>query len=240
MLPDGPLAVLASSCLGGCDMIKRAGNQPGRFVTFEGGEGSGKSTQIKLLADHLRKADYDVLETREPGGSPNAEAIRHYLLSGMAEGKGPRAEAMLFAAARMDHVENTIRPALQAGTWVLCDRFMDSTRVYQGMELDTETVNLLEKIAVEKTRPDLTILLDLPAKLGLQRALSRDPDGVRDRFEKEEESLHEARRQAFLQLAQADPQRITVIDASKPAHIVDSLVWKACRRRFGIKTPMGV
>ncbi|MEH6728508.1 MAG: dTMP kinase [Hyphomicrobiales bacterium] len=221
-------------------MNRAASKEPGRFVTFEGGEGSGKSTQIKLLAEHLRKADYDVLETREPGGSPNAEAIRQFLLSGMAEGKGPRAEAMLFTAARMDHVEQTIRPALEAGTWVLCDRFMDSTRVYQGMDLDTETVDLLEKIAVDKTRPDLTILLDLPARLGLERAQSRDPDGIKDRFEKEEEAVHEARRQAFLKLAMADPKRFTVIDASKPAHIVDSMVWKACRRRFGIRTPMGV
>ncbi|MCL4171418.1 UNVERIFIED_CONTAM: hypothetical protein GTU68_052372 [Idotea baltica] len=221
-------------------MKNRVPKEPGRFITFEGGEGCGKSTQIKLLADHLRNADYDVLETREPGGSPNAEAIRKYLLSGMAEGKGPRAEAMLFTAARMDHVENTIRPALKAGTWVLCDRFMDSTRVYQGMDLDTETVDLLEKIAVEKTRPDMTILLDLPAKQGLQRALSRDPEGIKDRFEKEGEALHEERRQAFLRLAQSEPKRITIIDASKPEHIVDSMVWKACRRRFGIRTPMGV
>lgn len=239
-MQDVPLAALANSCSGGCDMKNSVPIKPGQFITFEGGEGSGKSTQIKLLADHLRKADYDVLETREPGGSPNAEAIRQYLLSGMAEGKGPRAEAMLFTAARMDHVENTIRPALSAGTWVLCDRFMDSTRVYQGMDLDKETVDLLEKIAVEKTRPDMTILLDLPAKQGLQRALSRDPDGVKDRFEKEDEALHEARRQMFLQLAETEPKRITVIDASKPAHVVDSLVWKACRRRFGIRTPMGV
>ncbi|WP_306256796.1 dTMP kinase [Pararhizobium sp. IMCC21322] len=224
----------------GFDMKNRVPKEPGHFITFEGGEGSGKSTQIKLLADHLRKADFDVLETREPGGSPNAEAIRQYLLSGMAEGKGPRAEAMLFTAARMDHVENTIKPALNAGTWVLCDRFMDSTRVYQGMDLDTETVDLLEKIAVEKTRPDMTILLDLPAKQGLQRALSRDPDGIKDRFEKEDEALHEERRQAFLRLAQSEPKRIAIIDASKPEHIVDSQVWKACRRRFGIRTPMGV
>jgi dTMP kinase len=214
--------------------------EPGRFITFEGGEGSGKSTQVRLLADHLRNADYDVLVTREPGGSPNAEAIRQFLLSGKAEGKGPRAEAMLFTAARMDHVEQTIRPALEAGTWVLCDRFMDSTRVYQGMDLDSQTVDLLEKIAVDKTRPDLTILLDLPARLGLQRALSRDPDGVKDRFEKEDEALHEARRQAFLKLAVSEPKRFSVIDASRPSHLVDSLVWKACRRRFGIRAPMGV
>ena len=196
---------------------------PGRFITFEGGEGSGKSTQIKLLAGHLRGAGFDVLETREPGGSPNAEAIREYLLSGQAEDKGPKAEAMLFAAARMDHLENTIRPALQAGTWVLCDRFMDSTRVYQGMDLDPETIDLLEKITVEKTRPDMTILLDLPAREGLHRARMRDPDAVKDRFEKEDEPLHEARRQAFLKLADTDPARISVFDASRPAHGLESL-----------------
>ena len=213
---------------------------PGRFITFEGGEGSGKSTQIKLLAGHLRGAGFDVLETREPGGSPNAEAIREYLLSCQAEDKGPKAEAMLFAAARMDHLENTIRPALQAGTWVLCDRFMDSTRVYQGMDLDPETIDLLEKITVEKTRPDMTILLDLPAREGLHRARMRDPDAVKDRFEKEDEPLHEARRQAFLKLADTDPARISVFDASRPAHIVETMVWKACRRRFDIRTPMGI
>jgi dTMP kinase len=212
----------------------------GRFITFEGGEGSGKSTQVKLLADHLRNAGFEVLITREPGGSPVAEDIRKFLLSGMAEGKGPRAEAMLFTAARMDHVEQTIRPALEAGTWVLCDRFMDSTRVYQGMDVDARTVDLLEKIAVDKTRPDLTVLLDVPARIGLQRALSRDPDGVRDRFEKEDEILHEARRQTFLKLAASEPKRFAVIDASRPSHLVESLVWKACRRRFGIRTPMGV
>lgn len=213
---------------------------PGRFITFEGGEGSGKSTQVKLLAGHLRGAGFDVLETREPGGSPNAEAIRQYLLSGKAEDKGPKAEAMLFAAARMDHLENTIRPALKAGSWVLCDRFMDSTRVYQGMELDPETIDLLEKITVEKTRPDMTILLDLPAKEGLRRAAMRDPDAVKDRFEKEDEPLHEARRQAFLKLAESDSRRISVFDASRPAHIVESMIWKACRRRFDIRTPMGI
>lgn len=212
----------------------------GRFITFEGGEGSGKSTQVKLLSDHLRNAGFEVLITREPGGSPVAEDIRKFLLSGMAEGKGPRAEAMLFTAARMDHVEQTIRPALEAGTWVVCDRFMDSTRVYQGMDVDARTVDLLEKIAVDKTRPDLTVLLDVPARIGLQRALSRDPDGVRDRFEKEDEILHEARRQAFLKLAASEPKRFAVIDASRASHLVDSLVWKACRRRFGIRTPMGV
>ena len=170
----------------------------------------------------------------------NPAVLRMRKRSGSISSAGPKAEAMLFAAARMDHLENTIRPALQAGTWVLCDRFMDSTRVYQGMDLDPETIDLLEKITVEKTRPDMTILLDLPAREGLHRARMRDPDAVKDRFEKEDEPLHEARRQAFLKLADTDPARISVFDASRPAHIVETMVWKACRRRFDIRTPMGI
>lgn len=222
--------VLASSCLVGFDM-----NTRGKFITFEGGEGSGKSTQIKVLAQYLRDSDIDVLETREPGGSPNAEAIREYLLSGQAEGKGAKAEAMLFAAARMDHVEQVIEPALKNGTWVLCDRFMDSTRVYQGLDLDVETVNLLEKIAVGDCKPDLTILLDLPAKTGLKRAGMRAPDTQKDRFEKESEAVHETRRKTFLKLAHSAPGRIFVFDATKDVKTLSADIWKRCRKQFGVR-----
>lgn len=221
---------LASFCLAGFDMTMR-----GKFITFEGGEGSGKSTQIKMLAQHLRDSDIDVLETREPGGSPNAEAIREYLLSGQAEGKGAKAEAMLFAAARMDHVEQIIEPALKRGTWVLCDRFMDSTRVYQGLDLDADTINVLEKIAVGDCKPDLTLLLDLPAKIGLTRASMRTPDSQKDRFEKEGETVHEARRKAFLKLAHSAPGRIFVFDAAKGMDTLSADIWKRCRKQFGVR-----
>lgn len=222
--------VLASSCLVGFDMSTR-----GRFITFEGGEGSGKSTQIKLLAQHLRNSDIDVVETREPGGSPNAEAIREYLLSGQAEGKGAKAEAMLFAAARMDHVEQIIAPALERGTWVLCDRFMDSTRVYQGLDLEPETINVLEKIAVGSCKPDLTVLLDLPAKIGLERAGMRTPNVQKDRFEKEGVAVHEARRNAFLKLAHSAPGRVFVFDASKSIEALSVDIWKRCRKQLGVR-----
>ncbi len=193
----------------------------GRFISFEGGEGAGKSTQIKRLADVLRARGFDVLVTREPGGSPGAEAVRHVLLSGAAEDFGVRMEAMLFAAARNDHVEEVIRPALSKGQIVLCDRFIDSSRVYQGItgNLETDLVDALEGIAIDGLRPDLTLILDLPAEKGLERARRRgDQTGkgsAPDRFEKEEVEVHEMRRQAFLDIAAADAERCRVIDADR-------------------------
>lgn len=192
----------------------------GLFVTFEGGEGTGKSTQIRLLADRLRRRGVDVLVTREPGGSPGAEAVRHVILSGAAEEYGTRMEAVLFAAARNDHVEEVIRPALASGAVVLCDRFMDSSRVYQGItgNLEPAFVQNLERVAVNGVVPDCTIILDIPAAEGLRRARLRTGSGeapeVPDRFEKEELETHEKRREAFLDIAEADPLRCRVVDAS--------------------------
>ncbi|WP_258161995.1 dTMP kinase [Rhizobium sp. TH2] len=191
----------------------------GLFVTFEGGEGTGKSTQIRLLADRLRRKGIDVLVTREPGGSPGAEAIRHVILSGAAEEYGTRMEAVLFAAARNDHVEEIIRPALKSGAVVLCDRFMDSSRVYQGItgNLEPAFVQNLERIAVNGVTPDCTIILDIPAADGLKRARLRAGESgqeqVLDRFEREELDTHEKRREAFLDIAAADPLRCRVVDA---------------------------
>src|SRR5215470_14819457 len=147
----------------------------GRFITFEGGEGSGKSTHAKRLAERLRSCGLTVVLTREPGGSPGAEAIRHVVLSGAAQPLGSHAEAMLFAAARDDHVRELIRPALDKGHWVICDRFADSTRIYQGVlgNIDPRVINGLERIAVGGTKPDLTFILDIPAELGLGRAARR-------------------------------------------------------------------
>lgn len=185
-------------------------------MTFEGGEGTGKSTQIRLLADRLRRMGVDVLTTREPGGSPGAEAVRHVLLSGAAEDYGPRLEAILFAAARIDHVEEVIRPALAAGAVVLCDRFLDSTRVYQGItgNLEPSFIQNLERVAVAGVVPDCTIILDLPASEGLKRAKARAETAEPDRFEKEEIETHEKRREAFLDIADQEPLRCRVVDAS--------------------------
>ena len=196
----------------------------GLFVTFEGGEGAGKSTQIKLLAAALRERGCEVLTTREPGGSPGAEAVRHVLLSGAAEEHGTRMEAVLFAAARSDHVEGVIRPALQRGAIVLCDRFMDSSRVYQGVtgNLEPAFIEALQRVAVNGVVPDCTVIFDLPPNVGLERVRSRSagegekPAGVTDfdRFEKEELDTQEKRREAFLDIAAREPERCHVIDAT--------------------------
>lgn len=183
----------------------------GRFITLEGGEGTGKSTQARLLASHLRASGYKVLETREPGGSPGAEVLRHILLSGAAEPFGAEAEALLFAAARADHMDQRIRPALEDGCFVVCDRFIDSSRVYQGAlgDVPPKLLDVLELVATGGTFPDLTIVLDVPAEMGLARAAAR---GGADRFEKEGLSYHSAVRHAFLELAQHSPRHV-VIDA---------------------------
>ena len=191
----------------------------GLFITFEGGEGAGKSTQIGRLADHLRANGDDVLVTREPGGSPGAEAVRHVILSGAAEPFGPAMEALLFAAARNDHVEQVIRQALTAGQMVLCDRYIDSSRVYQGVtgNLDPDLMRAIEQAAINGLMPDMTIILDLPAEVGLQRAHARRGAGTADRFEKETIDLHRKRRDAYLAIATAEPERCKVIAANRPA-----------------------
>ncbi|AYG59162.1 dTMP kinase [Rhizobium jaguaris] len=191
----------------------------GLFVSFEGGEGAGKSTQIRRLAERLRGLGHNVLVTREPGGSPGAEAVRHVLLSGAAEMFGTRMEAILFAAARNDHVEEVIRPALARGTIVLCDRFMDSSRVYQGVtgNLEPDFIEALQRVAVNGVVPDCTLILDIPAEIGLERARRRaSATAAPDRFEKEEMQTHEKRREAFLDIAARDPGRCHVVDAQRP------------------------
>ncbi|NEJ73751.1 dTMP kinase [Rhizobium phaseoli] len=187
----------------------------GLFVTFEGGEGAGKSTQIRRLAEALRGEGRDVLVTREPGGSPGAEAVRHVLLSGAAEAFGTRMEAILFAAARNDHVEEVIRPALAAGKVVLCDRFIDSSRVYQGItgNLEPDFIETLQRIAINGVIPDCTVILDIPAKIGLERAQKRAAADAPDRFEKERLETHEKRREAFLDIAAREPERCHVVNA---------------------------
>ncbi|WP_038688985.1 dTMP kinase [Rhizobium etli] len=194
----------------------------GLFVTFEGGEGAGKSTQIRRLAEALKGEGHEVLVTREPGGSPGAEAVRHVLLSGAAEAFGTRMEAILFAAARNDHVEEVIRPALAAGKIVLCDRFMDSSRVYQGItgNLEPDFIETLQRIAINGVVPDCTLILDIPAKVGLERAQKRSAAEAPDRFEKERLETHEKRREAFLDIAAREPERCRVINAMQTEEVI--------------------
>ncbi len=206
----------------------------GRFITFEGGEGTGKSTHAMLLGDRLTAAGIHVLLTREPGGSPGAEAIRHVLLSGVAEPLGVEAEALLFAAARSDHVRNTIEPALAQGIWVVCDRFIDSTRVYQGIlgHLDPLFIRGLERVTVGDLKPDLTLILDVPAEVGLARANKRRGERAADRFEAESRAFHETLREAYRQLVAAEPGRCIAIDATEPKPAVADRIWKIVTERL--------
>lgn len=208
----------------------------GHFITFEGGEGAGKSTQIALLAKALRGLGYDVVETREPGGSPGAEALRHVILSGAAENFGPAMEAILFAAARNDHVNEVIRPAVERGAIVLCDRYMDSTRVYQGTEgsLSPEFIHQLEAVAIENMVPNLTLILDIDPREGMKRAGKRRGAGDADRFEKEDTAIQQRRRKAFLDIAKAEPERCSVVDADQDASAVHADIAKIIRRYFAI------
>jgi dTMP kinase len=205
----------------------------GRFITFEGGEGAGKSTQIRRLAETLTGRGIDVVTTREPGGSPGAEVLREVVLSGAARPYGPFAEALLFAAARDDHLDVTIRPALAAGRWVLSDRFADSTRAYQGVagKVDQDLLRTLERLIVGDTRPDLTLILDLPVAEGLKRVRGRG--GELDRFESEGLVFHERLRRAFLGIAQAEPRRCAVVDANRPEDEVAADVLRAVDERLG-------
>ncbi len=196
--------------------------QKGRFITFEGGEGAGKSTQIKLLADFLEDDGIPCRITREPGGTPGAEAIRKLLLE-ERQPLDPLAEIMLFAAARADHVKNMIRPALDSGEWVLCDRFIDSTRAYQGAgrTVPPEVIDQLEKLAIGETRPDLTVILDLDPRTGLSRAKSRRGEQLdADRFEGEALAFHQRIREAFREIAKREPARCLVIDAAQPVDAI--------------------
>jgi dTMP kinase len=206
----------------------------GKFITFEGGEGSGKSSHATRLAERLKACGLKVVLTREPGGSPGAEAIRHVLLSGAAQPFGAEAEAILFAAARDDHVRSTIAPALDDGAWVVCDRFFDSTRVYQGVlgEVDARLIRGLERITVGDFKPDVTFILDVPAKVGRARAAKRRGAGRADRFEAETLTFHQKLRQAYLDLAAQEPERCVVIDARAPQDDVAKRIWTIVRTRL--------
>jgi dTMP kinase len=206
----------------------------GRFITFEGGEGTGKSTQAGLLANKLESLGLRVLLTREPGGSPGAEIIRHVLLSGAAKPLGADAEAMLFAAAREDHVRCTIAPALAAGKWVVCDRFADSTRVYQGAlgQVDRRLIKGLERVSIGDLSPDLTLILDVPVDVALERLALRRGDAAPDRFEAENVEFHQKLREAFCALAADEPERCVIIDASVPRVQVAKDIWDTVQAKL--------
>ena len=209
----------------------------GHFITFEGGEGSGKSTHAATLAQRLKERGIDVVLTREPGGSAGAEIIRHIILSGIAKPLGAETETILFAAARDDHVRSTIMPALQAGRWVICDRFIDSTRVYQGVlgKVDGKLIRSLERVTVGAAMPELTFILDVPANVGLARAKTRRGDAAVDRFEAESVEYHENLRQAYLALAKLEPKRCVVVDGRAPRDVVSDRIWDAVRDRLEVE-----
>ena len=198
--------------------------RPGRFLSLEGGEGAGKSTQSRALAERLRLRGLDVVETREPGGSPGAEAIRTLLLH--EQQWTPEAEALLFAAARADHVANTIRPALEKGSWVISDRFLDSSIAYQGGagDLGFEAIRQLHRFGSQDFLPDRTLLLLLDPDEAFKRANRRDSNGL-DLIGGRSSEYHEAVRHAFDRLAAEDPVRLRVVDASGPTDQVTDRLW---------------
>lgn len=204
------------------------------FITFEGGEGAGKSTQIRRLAEKIARKGMETVLTREPGGTPRAEILRHFILSGRARRFGPLAEAILFTAARIDHLDALIRPALARGAAVLCDRFADSTRAYQGArgEVDEAQLLALEQIALGDLRPDLTFVLDLAPEIGLERARKRrGPDAI-DRFESEDLAFHLALREKFRLICRDAPQRCVLIDASADEDQVAQQIYSVISARY--------
>ncbi len=204
----------------------------GRFITFEGGEGAGKSTQLRRLAARLQAEGHEVVATREPGGSAGAESIRDLVLNGSADRWSPITETLLMYAARRDHIERVIRPALDRGAWVVCDRFADSTRAYQGAAggTDNRLIAALETHILEDARPDLTLVFDLPPQIGLARAHARA--GAEMRFESKGEAFHHRLRDAFLAIARDEPQRCRLIDATAAIDDVEAAVWDAVTERL--------
>lgn len=208
----------------------------GRFITFEGGEGSGKSTQLRRLSASLEKRGIAHIVTREPGGSPGAEDIRELVLKGDPARWDPLTEALLFYAARADHTERTIKPALAKGQWVICDRYSDSSYAYQGggRGLARETVRRIEAIAINDFKPDLTLILDMPVEIGLKRSLDRHGN-TETRFEEMDVSLHERMRKTFLDIAKRASDRCVVIDANRDIDSVEAAVFQVVKKRFRIK-----
>lgn len=206
----------------------------GRFITFEGGEGTGKSTQIRLLASYLTQSLADIVQTREPGGSPSAEEIRALLVTGAADRWSPLAETLLFYAARVEHWRQVIEPSLARGAHVLCDRFADSTMAYQSYAggLDRKLIEDLHRLSMGDAEPDLTIILDLSVDEGLKRAAQRKD--TETRFERKGREFHERLRAGFLDIAKRAPARCVVINAAQPIERVHSAVLAALKTRIGL------
>jgi dTMP kinase len=214
-------------------------SHPGRLITFEGGEGGGKSTQLQSLAQNLTSVGIDVVTTREPGGTEGAEAIRNLVTEGAADRWSPLTETLLFLAARHDHVSRLIKPALAKGQWVLCDRFIDSTRVYQGIAgtLGLELIDRLHATIFENVTPDLTLLLDVPVERGLAR---RRETGEINRFDQMVTDFHQAVRTGFLELAATETDRFAIVDASLCEARVGDAIRKAVADRFDLSQLEGI
>lgn len=206
-----------------------------RFITLEGGEGAGKSTQLRLLAQAFADAGISTITTREPGGSPGGEAIRGLVVTGAADKWHPTTESLLFMAARFDHLATKIQPALEKGEWVLCDRFYDSTYIYQGIAkgVGGEWLDQLYRQLFANTAPDLTVLLDLPPSVGLKRADKRG-NVAESRFEQMALDFHETLRAGFLKLAKDHPERIKTVDATRDASAVHAAIVATINTRFGL------
>jgi dTMP kinase len=210
----------------------------GKFLTLEGGEGAGKSTQAARLAERLRVHGLEVVQTREPGGSPGAETLRQLLVQGGADRWSPISELLLMYAARADHLERTIRPALDRGAWVVCDRFADSSRAYQGFGggVSGETIEAVDKAVVGADQPDLTLIFDLPVDAGLARAGARGGDA---RFESKDREFHERLRAGFLAIARRNPGRCVLIDAAADLDVVTDHIWREVEARLFAEASRG-
>lgn len=219
-------------------MLEAPHRRTARFITFEGGEGVGKSTQVKRLLARLAQHGINAVRTREPGGTPKAEAIRSFILQGRSEAWGSGAEAVLFAAARLDHVNQLIGPNLDQGIWVISDRFSDSTRAYQGLTggVDDKLIDALETLALDGHTPDLTIVLDMDPAEAFRRVEQRAiEDGLQhtgDRFEKEELDWHQRLRENFLAIARAHPERCVVVSAAQDEEALERAIWAVVSDRF--------
>ncbi|WP_338723654.1 dTMP kinase [Devosia sp. XK-2] len=219
-------------------MLEAPNRRPARFITFEGGEGVGKSTQVRRLLNNLAEHAIEAVRTREPGGTPKAEAIRSFILQGRSEAWGAGSEAVLFAAARLDHVNQLIAPNLEKGIWVISDRFCDSTRAYQGLTggVDDKLIDALENLALDGHTPDLTIVLDMDPAAAFRRVEQRAvEDGLQltgDRFEKEELEWHQRLRQNFLDIAARNTDRCVVISAEQDEEKLEEAIWAVVSARF--------
>jgi dTMP kinase len=217
-------------------------NQPrGKFITFEGGEGAGKTTQIFRLADRLQSRGITTITTREPGGAPGADSIRSLLVSGATDKWDPISEVLLLYAGRREHLKQTILPALDQGAWVLCDRFSDSTMAYQGYGhgISKDFIHTVHDEVVGGSDPDLTLILDIPVEIGVERAVSRNTStrSREDRFEQMDKSFHERLRAGFLDIAAHAPERVRVIDADSAPEVITEAVWEIVIDRFDINSP---